>query len=48
MIGRQIQRRAEYRELVLDVLGARYAFRYRYDGERLVMLRVFHGSESRK
>jgi plasmid stabilization system protein ParE len=29
------------------VLNAAYVFRYRYDGERLVMLRVFHGREKR-
>jgi plasmid stabilization system protein ParE len=28
-------------------LGAAYVFQYRYDGERLVMLRVFHGRQSR-
>ena len=47
MIGRAIQGRPEYRELVLEVLKARYVFRYRYDSERLVVLRVFHGRERR-
>jgi plasmid stabilization system protein ParE len=36
------------RQLVLQVLGAAYVFQYRYDGERLVMLRVFHGREGRE
>jgi plasmid stabilization system protein ParE len=35
---------------VLQILRASYVFQYRLDGDRLVMLRVFHGrpaSESR-
>jgi hypothetical protein len=32
---------------VLEVLNAMYVFQYRYDGMRLVMLRVFHSSERR-
>ena len=48
LIGRPIRGRPEYRELVLEVLNARYVFRYGYDGERLVMLRVFHGREARE
>lgn len=46
-IGRSISGRREFRELVLDVLNAQYVFRYGFDGERLVMLRVFHGRELR-
>jgi toxin ParE1/3/4 len=46
-LGRPLSTREEYRQLVLEVLGAAYAFQYRYDGKRLVMLRVFHGRESR-
>jgi plasmid stabilization system protein ParE len=34
-------------KLALSVLNATYVFRYGYDGERLVMLRVFHGREQR-
>jgi hypothetical protein len=30
------------------VLGAPYVFQYRFDGLRLVMLRVFHGREARE
>jgi plasmid stabilization system protein ParE len=46
-LGRPLSNREEYRQLVLEVLGAAYVFEYRYDGNRLVMLRVFHGRESR-
>jgi plasmid stabilization system protein ParE len=46
-LGRPLSTREEYRQIVLDVLGAAYVFQYRYDGNRLVMLRVFHGRESR-
>jgi hypothetical protein len=35
-------------EILLRVLNATYAFRCGYDGERLVMLRVFHGREARE
>lgn len=47
-IGRSIEGRPEYRELVLEVLNAQYVFRYVFDGERLVMLRVFHSREARE
>jgi hypothetical protein len=33
---------------VLEVANAKYVFRYVFDGERLVMLRVFHSRESRE
>lgn len=46
-LGRPIDGRQDYRELVLPVLNAVYIFRYACDGERLVMLRVFHGRERR-
>jgi toxin ParE1/3/4 len=46
-LGRPIEGREDYRELLLQVLNATYAFRYRYDGKRLVMLRVFHSREAR-
>jgi hypothetical protein len=32
----------------ITVLGAAYVFQYRFDGKRLVMLRVFHAREARK
>ena len=47
-MGRPIKGRASTRELTLQVLNAPYVFRYRYDGRRLVILRVFHGREKRK
>jgi plasmid stabilization system protein ParE len=47
-LGRPIAGREEYRQIVLQVLGAAYVFQYRFDGKRLVMLRVFHARESRK
>jgi plasmid stabilization system protein ParE len=46
-LGRADHDRPEYRQLVLRVLNAGYVFQYRYDGERVVMLRVFHGREDR-
>ena len=47
-LGRAIAGRDEYRQVVLRVLNAAYVFQYRYDGQRLVMLRVFHGRERRE
>jgi plasmid stabilization system protein ParE len=46
-LGRPIAGRKEYRQIVLQVLGAAYVFQYRFDGNRLVMLRVFHARETR-
>jgi plasmid stabilization system protein ParE len=47
-LGRPIAGREEYRQIVLQVLGAAYVFQYRFDGKRLVMLRVFHAREARE
>lgn len=47
-LGSPIQGRPEYRQLVLQVLNAAYVFQYRLDGERIVMLRVFHSRENRE
>lgn len=47
-LGRPLAGREEYRQIVLQVLNARYVFQYRYDGKRLVILRVFHGREERE
>ena len=47
-LGRPIGGRAEYRQVVLQVANAAYIFQYRIDGDRLVMLRVFHGREVRE
>jgi toxin ParE1/3/4 len=46
-LGRPIAGREEYRQIVLQVLGAAYVFQYRFDGQSLVMLRVYHACESR-
>lgn len=46
--GRPIGGREEYLQIVLQILSAAYVFQYRYDGECLVMLRVFHGRETRE
>jgi toxin ParE1/3/4 len=48
LLGKPIAGRQEYRQIVLQVLGAAYVFQYRFDGQRLVMLRVFHGREARE
>jgi hypothetical protein len=39
-LGRPIAGREEYRQIVLQVLRAAYVFQVRFDGTRLVMLRV--------
>ena len=31
----------------MQVLGGAYVFQYRYDGNRIVILRIFHGREAR-
>jgi len=45
--GRRIGGSEEYRQIVLQVLNAPYVFQYRFDGSRVVILRVFHGREMR-
>jgi toxin ParE1/3/4 len=47
LLGHPIGGRDEYRQIVLRVLNAAYVFQYRVDGERVVILRVFHGREAR-
>jgi plasmid stabilization system protein ParE len=47
-LGRLIEGRGDYREVLLHVLNATYALRYGYDGARLVVLRVFHSREARR
>jgi toxin ParE1/3/4 len=46
-LGRAVKGRAEYRQLVVRVLNAAYIIQYRFDGKRLVVLRVLHGRERR-
>ena len=47
LLGRAIEGREEYRQIILQVLNAAYVFQYRYDGKRLVILRIFHRREAR-
>jgi plasmid stabilization system protein ParE len=46
-LGFPIGEQGAYRQIVLEVLRAKYVFRYRVAGDRIVMLRVFHGREKR-
>jgi plasmid stabilization system protein ParE len=46
-LGHPVSEPGAYRQIVLEVLRAKYVFRYRIAGDRVVMLRVFHGREKR-
>ena len=46
-LGYPLSEDGRYRQLVLEVLRAKYVFQYRVAEDRLVMLRVFHGREKR-
>ena len=46
-LDRVLDERKSFRQVVLRVLNAAYVFQYHYDGDRLVMLRVFHSREQR-
>ena len=46
-IGHSIAGRSQLRQVVLQVLNAAYVLQYRIDGDRIVILRVFHGREQR-
>jgi len=46
-LGRPLAGRDEYRELALQVLGGVYLLQYRFDGDAVLMLRIFHGRETR-
>ncbi len=46
-LGRLLDEQKSLRQVVLRVLNAAYVFQYRYDGNRLVVLRVFHSRENR-
>ena len=39
--------RGRYRQIVLEVLRAKYVIRYRLIDERIVIMRVWHGRERR-
>jgi len=46
-LGYPIDSNGRYRQIVLEVLRAKYVFRYRVTADRIVMMRVFHGREKR-
>jgi plasmid stabilization system protein ParE len=46
-LGYPLSEGGRYRQIVLEVLRAKYVFRYRVAADRIVMLRVFHGREDR-
>ena len=46
-LGRPLTGHQEYRQVVMQIMNAAYVIQYRIDGERLVILRVFHGREMR-
>jgi len=45
--GRPLSERRNLRQIVVSVLNASYIVQYRLTASRLVILRVFHGRESR-
>jgi plasmid stabilization system protein ParE len=47
MLGHPINKRPEYRQVVLRVLNATYVLQYRLDSGRIIILRVLHGREVR-
>jgi plasmid stabilization system protein ParE len=47
-LGYAIGRSGTYRQVVLEVLRAKYVFRNRIEEDRIVMMRVFHGREKRE
>lgn len=47
-LGHPIAGHDQYRQIVLEVLRAKYIFRYHVAGDRLVILRVWHGREQRE
>ena len=46
-LGRPLGEDGRYRQIVLEVLRAKYVFRYRTTADRIVIMRVFHGREER-
>ncbi len=46
-LGRPLKHRPGFRELVVHAMHAAYVLQYRVDADRIVILRVFHGRESR-
>jgi plasmid stabilization system protein ParE len=46
-LGRPLAGHDDYRQIVLQAGRAAYVVQYRIDEDRLVIVRVFHGRESR-
>jgi plasmid stabilization system protein ParE len=46
-LGRPLARSRNYRQSVLRILNAPYVIRYRLRDQEILVLRVFHGRESR-
>ena len=46
-LGRPLQGRADFRQIVLHGLNATYVLQYRLERDRIVILRVFHHRERR-
>ena len=47
LMGRLIEPTSDYRHVVLNVLNSAYIFRYRIDGDAVLIMRVWHGRENR-
>jgi plasmid stabilization system protein ParE len=46
-LGRPLKHHPDFRELVVHALRAAYVIQYRVAADRIVILRVFHGRETR-
>ena len=46
-LGRPIDDRAGFRQVVMQVLNAACVFQYRVEDDRIVMTRIYHGREDR-
>lgn len=47
-LGHPVAGQSKYRELMLRALNASYVLQYEIYSDRVVILRVFHGRESRE
>ena len=48
LLGRPVAGHVGFREMVMQVVKAIYVFQYRVEGDRIVILRIFHGREVRR